>query len=307
MRSSLTGIRAGSWGPKPHLPAARKSKGLVSDPGDSAMPTGKRHTTSAGEMLEELLTADAEERRMISSDVELARKVQLSLLPRDMPKLEGYEFFGGSAPSQGVSGDYFEIFERNNGTECVLLLADVSGTRLSASMLTGYLEALTAISVERNLEPHEILNAISGPFHRKTPADQFATMILAVLEPAGGSLRYASAGHPPAFVVRNTGDVSWFQPTGVPIGIVADAEYDVEVSHLNRGEILVLYSDGFIDAVNPAQEEFGADRMAAVFNRHRSDELSMIATRLECTIAEFTAGRGITDDRTLLMARRNPS
>lgn len=270
------------------------------------MKTGKWHAKSAAEMLEDLLNADAEQRRMISNEVELARQVQLSLLPRELPKLEGYDLFGGNSSCQGLSGDYFEIITRDDGAECVLLIADVSGPQLSASMLIGYLEALTAISVERGLEPHEILKAVSGPFYRQTPADIFATMILVVLEPASGRLRCASAGHPPAFVVRNTGDVSWFQPTGAPIGIVGDARYDHEVGRLDPGEILVLYSDGFIDAANPAHEEFGPDRMADVFTRHHSSDLSMIATRLECTIAEFTAGGGIADDRTLLIARRNP-
>jgi sigma-B regulation protein RsbU (phosphoserine phosphatase) len=261
-------------------------------------------TPDAAEILGRMLAEDADENRRVRDELEQARQVQLSLFPAQFPFIPGYEFFGLTAPSHGVSGDYYEVFERESGGECVMLLADVAGHGLSASILTGFLEALTSISIERGLAPHDILNSISGPFFRRTPSRQHASMLLAVMNPAQGTVHYANAGHPPGLVVRASGGVHWLQPTGIPFGVLPDAEYLSDTTDLMTGDLLVLYSGGISSAIDPHESEFGADRLAGVISRHRSERLATIGARIEITIRERAAGRPIDSDLTLLLARR---
>jgi hypothetical protein len=129
-----------------------------------------------------------------------------------------------------VSGDFYEVVERAAGAECVLMVADVSGKGLSASLLTGYLEALTSVPIEAGLAPHEVFNQISGPLLRRTPTDRFATVMMVVLTPGSGKLRWANAGHDPALLSRRSGSREWLEPTGMPLGLIEGAEYDLETT-----------------------------------------------------------------------------
>jgi sigma-B regulation protein RsbU (phosphoserine phosphatase) len=261
-------------------------------------------SSDAGEILGTLLQNDADENRRSREEIHLARQVQIHMFSDEFPDVPGYEFYGTSTPVHGVSSDYYGVMEREPIGDCVLLIADVAGSGLAASILTGFLEALTSTAIERGLEPHHVLDWISPPFFNKTPARQYATMMLAVISADGRSIRYANAGHPPGFVVRRDGAVDWLQPTGIPIGVLADAHYLCESNHLDQGDLLVLYSDGYPGAIDPDEREFGADRLADIVVRHRDRRLPVIGARLEITIRELAAGRQTADDRTMLMARR---
>jgi serine phosphatase RsbU (regulator of sigma subunit)/pSer/pThr/pTyr-binding forkhead associated (FHA) protein len=251
------------------------------------------------------LAEEAAERRRLERELTLARRIQVGLFPQRMPEVPGYELFGGNAPSRGVSGDYYEVLERDGGRECVLLVADVSGKGMAASLLTGYLEALTSVPIEEGLEPDEVFNRVSKPFHRRTPSNRFATMILAVLEPESGRLRYANAGHSPGFVVRDSAELEWLQPTGMPIGILADAEYGLDETVLGPGDVLVLYSDGYTEAENPVGDQFGADRLADACMQHRVAPVDEMALALERSLEDFAEGTAFDDDRTLVIVRRS--
>lgn len=250
------------------------------------------------------LAEEAAERQRLEWELQQARRIQVGLFPDSLPNVEGYELFGGNIPSRGVSGDYYEVTQRADGRECVLLVADVSGKGMSASLLTGYLEALASIPIEAGMEPHEVLNRISVPFHRRTPPNRFATILLAVLDAASGTLRYANAGHSPALVIRTGGAAEWLGATGLPLGLVDDSRYEIRESRLNPGDLLVLYSDGYTEALTPDAEEFGIERLAAACTEHRTLPLPDIAGALERSLSEFTASNTIGDDRTLVLLRR---
>jgi serine phosphatase RsbU (regulator of sigma subunit)/pSer/pThr/pTyr-binding forkhead associated (FHA) protein len=250
------------------------------------------------------LAEEAAERRRLERELTLARRIQVGLFPEHLPELDGYELYGGNAPSRGVSGDYYEVLERADEREAVLLVADVSGKGMSASLLTGYLEALTSVPIEAGLEPDEVFNQISRPFFRRTPANRFATMILVALDRATGRIRYSNAGHTPGFVIRASGELAWLPATGLPIGIFPDAEYRSEETALGPGDVLVLYSDGYTEAENPAEEQFGAERLADVCVRHREGNLEEMAMGLEQSLEDFARGTPFADDRTLVIARR---
>jgi serine phosphatase RsbU (regulator of sigma subunit) len=251
------------------------------------------------------LAEEAAERRRLEWELKQARRIQVGLFPEKLPAIAGYELFAGNIPSQGVSGDYYEVTQRSEGRECVLLVADVAGKGMAASLLTGYLDALTSVPIEAGLDPHEVFQQISARFHRRTPDNRFATVFLAVLDRAEGTIKYANAGHNPGLIVRRGGDVEQLGSTGMPLGLVADAEYAMSQVSLDPGDLMVLYSDGYTEASNAASDEFGIDRLAECCSESLSQPLHEVARGLEQSLASFTEGGTIGDDRTLVLVRRN--
>jgi phosphoserine phosphatase RsbU/P len=250
------------------------------------------------------LAQEAAERRRLEEELALARRIQLALLPERLPELPGYEFHGLTVPSRGVSGDYFEVCERRGGEECVLLVADVAGKGMGASLLAASLEALAAEPLADGLPPEEICARLSRQLYRRTPPEKYATLFLAALEPASGALRYANAGHNPPLLVRATGEVERLEATGVPIGLLPDLPYGAAVAQLEPGDTLVLYTDGLAEAADPEGEEYGAERLAECCLRHGTESCAALAAALSADLKTFARGVPCADDLTLVLARR---
>lgn len=250
------------------------------------------------------LAEEAAEHRRLERELELARQIQLTLLPERLPEVPGYQLYGDSVPSRGVSGDYYQVVERAAGREVVLVVADVAGKGIAASLLTACLEALSSTLIEDGLAPEDIFNRLNRPLDRRTPANRFATVLLAVLEPATGRIRYANAGHAPGLVVRASGETEWLGATGVPLGLFGDRRYDGAATELGAGDLLVLYTDGYTEAEGPADEQFGDHRLAELVCAHRELPLAELAAKLESEVTVFAAGRPLEDDRTIVLLRR---
>ncbi|PWB77100.1 MAG: hypothetical protein C3F15_03935 [Holophagae bacterium] len=250
------------------------------------------------------LAEGAAERQRLEWELKQARRIQVGLFPHQLPELAGYEVYAGNIPSRGVSGDYYEVIERAGGAECVVMVADVSGKGLSASLLTGYLEAMASVAIESGLAPHQVFNQISGPLYRRTPPDRFATVVMAAIELGTGQLQWANAGHDPALLIRSTGVREWLEPTGLPLGLIEGAEYRTLETALGPGDLLVLYTDGFTEALSAQSEEFGSDRLAESCAGLQGEALEVIARGLEREVDAFCGASPATDDRTLVMVRR---
>lgn len=250
------------------------------------------------------LALEAAERRRLEEELALARRIQVALLPAQLPSIQGWELHGGNVPSRGVSGDYYEVVERRDGRECVLMVADVSGKGMAASLLTVSLQALSTGPVEDGLPPDEICAQLSRRLFRRTPPEKYVTAFLGVLEPATGLLRYTNAGHNPPLVVRADGAVEELKPTGVPLGLLATAPYRAGEAILAPGDLLALYTDGFVEAADPDGEEYGLERMKEICRRHRDRGCAALAEALDQDLEDFTRGVPYADDRTIVLARR---
>lgn len=250
------------------------------------------------------LAEEAAERRRYEREVALARRIQEALLPAEMPSLPGYGVYGANTPSLGVSGDYFQVVGRPQAEECIVLLADVSGKGIAASLITAYLDALCCCILDSGLSPGESFKDISRRLHLRTPTDRFATSFLGFLDLPTGGLRFASAGHDPAILLRKDGDVEWLERTGIPLGLFPDMEYETSEVRLEPGDTLVLYSDGLTEAANPEEEEFGRERLAEVCRENRSQPPETIAASIDAALEAFVEGEPYGDDRTVVILSR---
>lgn len=246
---------------------------------------------------------EAAERRRFEAELNLARRIQTAVLPSELPHISGFDLRGFTIPSRGVSGDYYQVVERLNGKEAVLVVADVCGKGLGASLITLSLEALAAGPIEIGRPPAELCKRINRRLHARTLSNQFATVFLAVLEPQGRALRYASAGHP-AILAGADGNVLSLASTGPPLGAFAEFDYQESTLSMEAGDILVLFTDGIVEATNPLDEEFGIERLSEVVAAYRELDLDRLSRAIEDAVEEFVAGVPYTDDRTLLLLRK---
>ena len=250
------------------------------------------------------LTEEAIDRRRLQEEVALARQIQLSLIPDHLPDVAGYDLYGGNVPSRGVSGDYFEVIERLGGREFVLFIVDVSGKGIAASLVTAYIEAVSSAPIEDGQTPEEVFARVSRKLYRRTPHERFATALLAVLDPAAATIRFANAGHNPALLLRADGTTEQLDATGIPLGLMPAAEYTSEALEMMPGDLLVLYTDGIVEASDPNEEEYDLPRLEELCRRHAAEPLRLIAEALERDLEAFVRGVPFADDRTLVMLRR---
>jgi serine phosphatase RsbU (regulator of sigma subunit) len=245
------------------------------------------------------------ERRRLEEELALARRIQVGLLPDVLPDPDGWEIHAGNVPSRGVSGDYYQILERDDSDELVVMLADVSGKGMAASLLTASLEALAAGPIEVGYSPAEICNRVSRRLFDRTLPEKYATGFVLSMQPNEGEIVFCNAGHNYGLIIRLDGEVELLGPTGTPIGLVPKAQYTEESRSLEQGELLVLYTDGFVEAEDPEGEEYGLERFQEVFVEGRNEPLEELARRLEDDVREFARGVPFHDDRTLVMMRRD--
>ena len=252
------------------------------------------------------LTEEAVQRKRMEEELALARRIQVALLPSKIPDVPGYDIQGANVPSRGVSGDYYEVIERLDGKEVVLLIADVSGKGVAASLLTASLEALAATPIEEGQPPDEIFTRLSRQLFRRTPPEKYATAFVAMLDVETATIRYANAGHNPPIVVRAaTGKTERLGPTGPPIGLFPASAYKAGDAALGPGDLLILYTDGIVEAVNQDDEEYSIERLEQVCVKESALPLPDMVRALEADLGAFVNGTPYPDDRTLLIARRH--
>jgi len=259
------------------------------------------------------LAEEAMEHQRLEEELTLARSIQVALLTEALPEVMGWELWAGNVPSRRVSGDFYKVVDREteDGTELVLLLADVSGKGMAASLLTAALEAMAAGLLDLGDEgraPETICERLSRLLYRRTPPSKYATGFLGMIEATSGRLRYTSAGHNPALLVRREDGaaepVELLGSTGQPLGLLLDTRFSVAESALAAGDVLVLYSDGITEAANPGGEEYGLERLRRVCLAYREEPLEDLARIIENDLARFADGEPFADDRTIVMARR---
>lgn len=255
-------------------------------------------------MLAEEAAREEARRELVERDLDLARKIQVALLPSKIPEIEGFELRGCSVPCRQVSGDYYQVIARKKGKEALLVIADVVGKGIGASLLTGSLEALAAGPIDVGRPPREICNRVNRRLHARTSTGRFAAMLLVSLDAETGVLTYANAGQSPGLLIQQNGETRRLTATGPPLGLFIETLYTEDSLEMAPGDLLVLYTDGITEAEDPEQNEFGIGRLEAICQEHRRLPLPEIARAIESDMQRFAAGTPFEDDRTMVMARR---
>src|SRR5262249_36416672 len=247
-----------------------------------------------------------EELRPQEADRRIAQHVQQGLLPQAVPTLAGFQIGGRSAPAQDVGGDCFDFLPlRVGGEDCLgVLVADASGHGIGAALLAGqtpaYLRALALPFAHAGTR----LTPTNQPLGSDLVADQFVTLFLLRLDPRTHSLLYANAGHWPGYVLDDQGRTkAVLASTGCPLGIDPASEFPTgPATTLEPGELVLLLTDGIVEAASPEGEQFGLGRTLALVRAHQREAPDAILDALFHAVEDFS-GHPPQDDLTAVILK----
>ena len=232
-------------------------------------------------------------------EYEEAREIQQGLMPKQIPQIPGVEISGSWRPARIVGGDYFDVFsfsERRVG----LCIADVSGKGMPAALLMSNLQAVVKALASENTFPKELVEKVNRVMCRNTTEAKFITLFYGLLEVDGKTLRYVNAGHNAPIVTRKDGAQVRLEKGGLILGIFEEHSYEEGEIELRPGDRLVMFTDGFSEAVDGEGVEFGEARMAELSRGARQLSAEALRRWLLERVTEFCAG-GFEDDATLLV------
>ena len=243
------------------------------------------------------------EQKKSEIELALAQQTQKSLLPRFLPSFENFRLQAFNSPTRYVGGDFYEFLHLDSG-EWVGVLADVSGKGMPAALLSSMVLGALSMEFRAGTQPQEVLHRINKLLCEKSLEHQFVTLFLFVLSPEGKG-QFISAGHNPAYLFRAaTGKIEELTSEAHFLGMFDGASYDSRALHVDRGDILVVYSDGLTEAENPLSEVFGEKRLRTIIQQWASSGGNVIEQKLLEAVAEFTQGLPQTDDVTFMVVEK---
>ena len=247
-----------------------------------------------------LLEESLEKRRM-EDDMRIASEIQRGLLPSVAPLVPGYSLCGVNFPCRTVGGDYYD-FALEDGS-LLFALGDVSGKGTGAALLMTMLRA--AVRAHWT-QPHlaEAAIRINRTVTQNVPSNKYITFFMGRLEPASGRLTYVNAGHNPPMLVRRSGDLETLSDGGMVLGLFDSAPYEEGVAELSAQDALVVYSDGVTETWNASDEEYGEGRLVDLLVQRRDQDASGLQASILESIEAFAAGAKATDDRTIIVLKR---
>ena len=246
---------------------------------------------------------DLAERRQSEAEFVLAQKTQESLLPRSLPMYENFNVCAFNNPTRYVGGDFYD-FRRINSLEWAGVLADVSGKGMFAALLSSMVLGALNMEFRSGARPHEVLERVNRLVCEKSLPSQFVTLALFTLRP-DGSGTFVSAGHNPSYLFRaGTGQVEELASESCFLGMFDSLTFPSRELHLEKGDILIVYSDGVTDAQNPLDEMFGIERLLGIIRQEGPNGSRTLEREILRAIEDFTHGAPQTDDVTLVVVEK---
>jgi serine phosphatase RsbU (regulator of sigma subunit) len=239
----------------------------------------------------------------MKQELMLASKIQLDLLPKECPRVQGYDIAGRSVPAQEVGGDYFDFVELDDG-RWGLCLGDVSGKGLPASLLMANLQATLRSQIVLDPSPLACISRTNKLIYRSTDNEKFATLFLGVLNPEKHEIIYSNAGHDYPVLLRENEDSERLKAEGTVVGFIEDYDFEEKSSPMNIGDVVVAYSDGITEAVNSEDEQFGFERLLEVLERDKKLPAGEIIENIVSAVRGHAAGTPQSDDMTVIVIKR---
>lgn len=234
--------------------------------------------------------------------IQEAKKIQLNLLPKELPKFAGFDVWARSIPAEEVGGDlydFLEISDRMMG----IAIADSSGHGLPSALQARDVITGLRVVVEESFKIVKGIEKLNRVISRGSLSSRFISLFYGEVEPNGNFL-YTNAGHPPPIFVR-AGLVKYLDKGGMILGPNPDAQYERGYIHFRRGAVLVMYSDGITEATRPDSDElFGAKRLARLVKKLSNRNARELGEAIFDEADRFCGGAPLQDDRTVVVLRR---
>jgi serine phosphatase RsbU (regulator of sigma subunit) len=259
-------------------------------------------STQIGSALQSIrLLAESVDRKVFEEELKIARKIQMQMLPGDPPALDGFDLFAVTVPSRQVGGDYYD-FVVIDQRWLVVVVADVSGKGIPASILTATLQATVRSNADAQTQPAGMMGRLNRLLYRNTSDAEFATAFYVLVDLQNGSARYANAGHDFPFVLGNGGSHALVE-SGLVLGCIDNFAYDENHFEIPEHGALVMFTDGVTDAESRSGEAYGTERLRAVLERHAQEPARDLCRRIIEDVRTFGDGEN-QDDLTLVVLKR---
>lgn len=245
------------------------------------------------------------EKKKMERDLENARKIQESLLPKTYPKLKGLDIFGAMVPAMQVGGDYYDLIQISD-KKMFVVIGDVSGKGLSASFYMSKLQTMIRLYCTDDKSPKEILTEINKRIYQEIEKNWFITVTLALVDLDEKKIKISRAGHTP-LIKLNQNLYESYQPSGVGIGLdrgeVFESSLEEETIELNSGDLFFLYSDGVTELMNSEDELFGFERLKKMLTNNMDLKAEQIGKKLLVTLEDFKGKTNQYDDVTFVILK----
>jgi serine phosphatase RsbU (regulator of sigma subunit) len=243
------------------------------------------------------------ERERVEQELQVARRIQQASLPREVPRLEGWQISPYYQPARQVGGDFYEFFELDDG-RVGFAVGDATGKGVPAAfVMSATCALLGGVAAGSGSPPGEVLYLVNEALLPRIPPNMFVTCFYAILEPESGNLTYANAGHDLPYV-RHGSDAEELRARGMPLGLMPGMDYEEKEIILQVGDSALFYSDGLVEAHDSKGEMFGFPRLRELVAQH-GEERSLEELLLEDLYSFVGEGWEQEDDITLLTLRRS--
>jgi hypothetical protein len=256
-----------------------------------------------GVVLVVLLALELSDRVAMKRDLEIAREIQSWLMPSEAPQVPGVDIAFASRPANTVAGDYYDAFFRPN-ERLLIVVADVAGKSIPAALLTATLQAsLRTLAALPGTLPELVGRVNCYACEQSLLGRRFTTAFLAELEPATGELTYVNAGHNWPVLRHATGAIERLEAGGLPLGINSAISYQFGSATLAAGDLLLIFTDGLVEAEGVGEREYGEERMLQVVQTLHSGSAKEALERIMSSVDAFVGLTRQHDDITCLVLR----
>ena len=246
----------------------------------------------------------AVEKGRLERELQMAHELQSGLLPHKTPDIAGWEFAGRWKPARKVAGDYYD-FIQDDEEKVGTVLADVSGKGMPAALFMADTRSIIRASMGSFSSPADSIEHANRLVCADSSGGMFVTLFYARVNTGSGDVTYVNAGHNPPLLHRAAqAQLTLLSRTGVPLGVVDDTSYEQRTVHLEPGDLILLYTDGVIDATNKQMQSFGMERLQRLILRHGHAHLTDIFSALEREIEVFTGAAEPIDDIAIVGIKR---
>jgi serine phosphatase RsbU (regulator of sigma subunit) len=247
-------------------------------------------------------SARQEERARIEQEMESAQYVQESLLPDEVPSIQGWHIEPYYCPARNVSGDFYDFLSLPDG-RIGIVIGDVSGKGMPAALMMATTCTMIRAAARGDFSPGELLAVVNDLLGQNTTSGMFITCFYAILDPPSSRLCFANAGHNLPYLSR-AGEIIELREKGMPLGLMPDQSYSEREILLQKGDSILFYTDGLVEAHNPDMEMFSSHRLQGLMKEHSRPE--GLLDFLNAELKEFTGSVWEQeDDITLVMLMKD--
>jgi sigma-B regulation protein RsbU (phosphoserine phosphatase) len=251
------------------------------------------------------LTETTAAKERIESELKVAHDIQMSLLPKRFPERKEFNIYAILEPAREVGGDLYDFFLLGED-HFFFLIGDVSGKGVPAALFMAVAKTLLNRLAEKCTDPSLVLAQVNKELCRENESSMFVTLFCGLLNFKTGDLLFSNAGHNPPLMIRSGQRVEWLKvPEGFVLGGMEDAIYRTERILMDRGDRILLYTDGVTEAMNREKAFYSEKRLMSEVERGKSGSVEGLVEVVLRSVKKFTEGESLSDDITLLALQFN--